>query len=201
MIKAGIFDVGGVLHKSSGTYIFQDIIQTFEINEKVFKKAWYEIIDKLGKGEITEKEFWRIFMEKTKSSKPLPKRSPLLREFIKHYDRNNDVINLVKRIKNNGYQVAVLSNSIKPHADYQYKIGIYQNFDVVVLSHEVGMQKPDPEIYKYLLRKLQLEPNETFFVDDDVNNVETAAQLGMYGIHFQNIKQLESELIALGVKI
>ena len=201
MIKAVIFDVGGVLHGSSGNYIFQDIMQTFEITEEVLREVWSEIIGKLGKGEITENEFWRLFLKKIKSNKPLPKESLLLREFIKHYDRNDDVINLVKRLKNNSYKVAVLSNSIKPHAEYQYKIGIYRNFNIVVLSHEVGMQKPDLKIYKYLLRKLRVKPEEAFFVDDKLNNVEAASKLGIHAVLFKNIKQLEIELEKLGVKI
>lgn len=131
----------------------------------------------------------------------MPKESLFLKRFIKHYNRNDDVINLVKRLKNNGYKVAVLSNSIKPHAEYQYKIGIYQNFDTVVLSHEVGMLKPDLKIYKYILKKLQTKPEETFFVDDKAINVEVAAQLGIHKILFKNIKQLEIELEKLGVKI
>lgn len=201
MIKAGIFDVGGVLHDTSGDYIFKDIMQTFKITEEVLRKAWFEIIDRLGKGEITENEFWHLFLKKTKSNKSLPKESLFLKRFIKHYNRNDDVINLVKRLKNNGYKVAVLSNSIKPHAEYQYKIGIYQNFDIVVLSHEVGMLKPDLKIYEYILKKLLIKPEETFFVDDKLNNIEAAAKLGINGIFFKNIKQLETELEKLGVKI
>jgi len=99
MIKVGIFDVGGVLHETSGNYIFQDIMKTLNITGEVLKKAWYEIIDKLGKGEITEKEFWRLFLKKVDTNKPLPKESLLLREFIKHYNRNDNVINLVSRLK------------------------------------------------------------------------------------------------------
>lgn len=201
MIKVGVFDVGGVLHETSGDYIFQDIMQTLEITEEVLRETWFKIIDKLGKGEITENEFWRLFLKKIKSNKPLPKESLLLRAFIKHYHRNDDVINLIKRLKSNDYKVAILSNSIKPHAEYLYKIGIYQNFDIVVLSHEVGMQKPNLEIYKYLLKKLLVKPEEVFFVDDKLNNTEAAAKLGIHAILFKNIKQLEIELKELGIKI
>jgi epoxide hydrolase-like predicted phosphatase len=201
MIKAGIFDVGGVLHEASDDYIFQDIMRAFDITEEVLKYAWHEIIGKLQKGEITEDEFWHLFLKKIKSNKPLPEESLFLREFIKHYNRNDDAINLVKRLKNNGYKVAVLSNTIKPHSDYEYKIGIYQNFDMVVLSHEVRMRKPDLEIYKYLLKKLQVKPDEAFFVDDKIDNVKTAAKLGIHAILFKNTKDLEIELEKLGVRI
>ena len=63
------------------------------------------------------------------------------------------------------------------------------------------MQKPDLEIYRYLLKKLLVKPDETFFVDDNVNNIEAAAKLGIHAILFKNIKQLEIELEKLEVKI
>lgn len=66
MIKAGIFDVGGVLHDTSCDYIFKDVMQALEITEEVLKEAWFEIIDRLGKGEITENEFWHLFLKKPK---------------------------------------------------------------------------------------------------------------------------------------
>lgn len=200
MIKVGIFDVGGVLHGSSGDYIFQDIINTLNVKEEILRKAWDKFIDKLGKGQINENEFWQQILKETKSKQKLPKESLLSREFIKHYNRNDAVIDLVNRLKNNGYKVAVLSNSIKAHSDYQYKIGIYQNFDEVVLSQEVGMQKPDSKIYKYLLKKLGIKAEEAFFVDDNVDNVKAAAKLGIKAILFKNVKQLEIELERLGVE-
>jgi putative hydrolase of the HAD superfamily len=201
MIKAVVFDVGGVLHETSGDFIFKDIMQTLEITEDVLKEAWFENINKLGRGEITEKEFWRLIVKKTKSKKPLPRESLLLREFINHYNRNDAAINLVNRLKTKGYKVAILSNTVKSHAYYQYEIGVYQNFDTVVLSHEIGMLKPDLEIYEYLLKKLQVKPEEVIFTDDKINNIEAAAKLGIHAILFKNIEQLKTELEKLGVKV
>ena len=201
MIKAGIFDVGGVLHERVSKYIYKDIKRTLKISNKVFHKNWHLVEDKLGKGLVTEEEFWQLFLKKTKSKESLPTKSLFLREFIKNYNRNEDVFDIVKKLKQNGYKVAVLSNTVKPHADYQNKIGIYQMFDPVILSHEVGIKKPDPEIYKYVLKILKLKAEEVFFTDDDIKNVEAGAELGMHAILFENAKQLEDDLIKLEVNI
>ncbi len=201
MIKAGIFDVGGVLHDTSIKYIYPDIITTLGITKEAFDKAWKRLINRFGKGDISEKEFWKVFIKQTQAVKPLPKESLFLREFIKHYNRHDNVLSLVQKLKRNGYKVAILSNSIPPHARYQYEIGIYQNFDVVVLSHEIGIQKPDPEIYTLTLEKLGISAPEAFFVDDDNANVEPAIKLGMHGLVFTSYRVLCNDLQKLGLKI
>lgn len=200
MIKAGIFDVGGVLHDASTKYIYPDIITTLGITKEAFDKVWKRLINLFGKGEISEEEFWKVFIKQTQSTKPLPKESLFLREFIKHYNRHEDVLSLVQKLKRNGYRVAILSNSIPPHARYQYEIGIYQNFDVVVLSHEVGIQKPDPEIYALTLEKLGVTAAEAFFVDDLKANVDPAIKLGMHGLIFTKYKVLQDDLQGLGLR-
>jgi epoxide hydrolase-like predicted phosphatase len=201
MIKAGIFDVGGVLHKRVSKYIYKDIKKTLNISDKVFHKNWHIVEDKLGRGLVTEEEFWLQFLKKTKSKESLPSESLFLREFIKRYNRNNDVFEIIRRLKAKGHKVAVLSNTVKPHADYQNKIGVYQIFDAVILSNEVGMKKPDPKIYKYLLNILNLKADEVFFVDDDIKNVEAAEKLGMHAILFLSAKQLEKEFVRIGLRI
>ena len=201
MIKAGVFDVGGVLHERSSKYIYKDIMHTLNISEEVFENNWKIVEEQLGKGRITENEFWQEFLKKTKSNKRLPQESLFLREFIKNYHRNDKVLDIVKRLKNKGYKTAILSNTVRPHADYNNKIGLYQQFDIVILSNEVGMRKPEHEIYKYLLKKLQLKSNEVFYVDDDIENIKAGKKLGIHSIYFKNAKQLENNIIKLGVKI
>lgn len=200
-MKAGIFDVGGVLHDSSTQHIFADIKTTLEIDEKTLQNAWCKPYQLLVKGSITEKDFWNIFTERAKVTKPLPKESLLLRAFIKHYGRHGDVLRIVKTLKQRNYKLAVLSNSVQPHVDYQYKIGMYQHFDVIVLSNEIGIEKPAPEAYYLTLEKLNVKPTEAFFVDDAAKNVEAANKLGIHGILYQNTNQFLNELQNLGIKI
>jgi len=69
----------------------------------------------------------------------------------------------------------------------------------VTISAEVGLRKPDPRIYQLTLRRLQLEPGETLFIDDKVRNVEGARVLGMEGILFESPAQLQRELLERGL--
>jgi putative hydrolase of the HAD superfamily len=69
-------------------------------------------------------------------------------------------------------------------------------FDEVVISGEVKMRKPDPEIFHHTLDLLKVNPEESVFVDDLVHNIKGASELGMIGVlhvDYENTKlELES---------
>ena len=58
------------------------------------------------------------------------------------------------------------------------------------------MAKPDPAIYRYVLKKLGTRPGETLFLDDKLVNVEAARALGMKALEFTTVEQLRADLIA-----
>lgn len=57
-------------------------------------------------------------------------------------------------------------------------------FDVVVVSSEVGVTKPDPRIFELCLERLAVEPGDALFVDDRPENVQAAERLGIRTLHF-----------------
>jgi 2-haloacid dehalogenase len=69
---------------------------------------------------------------------------------------------------------------------------------IVVSSHE-GVAKPDPEIYRRLLTRFDLDPARTVMIDDSAANVETAARLGMEAVRFQSPEALRAALVRLRV--
>jgi HAD superfamily hydrolase (TIGR01509 family) len=74
-------------------------------------------------------------------------------------------------------------------------------FDGGVASCEVGVCKPDPEIYRHLLAKYELDPTETLFTDDSKENAEAAFRAAITGIPFRNVKSFCKALVALGVEL
>ena len=147
MIKAGILDAGGVLHLHDHQAILEDIRKTLRVTQENFDHAWGEWVGAFGRGEIDEKEFWRRFLNSTKSRIRLPKVSLFLREYIRKFKLNHEVSEIVETLKNQGLRLAVLSNTNQPHTEFNEGKGVYDQFEVWVLSHEVGLSKPDPEIY------------------------------------------------------
>jgi len=94
----------------------------------------------------------------------------------------------------------ILSNTNAIHMDYVFEhYQFLQDFDAHVLSHEVGLLKPDPAIYRHALRTSGLTASRTVFIDDISANAEAARQAGMQAIHFQTSDQARAELTKLGV--
>jgi len=83
------------------------------------------------------------------------------------------------------YKTGILSNAW-PDAREAVKAHVNgEAFDVIVISGEEGVEKPDPEIYRRALGRLNVSAPEAVFVDDMPVNVEAARGLGMRGVHFQ----------------
>ena len=90
------------------------------------------------------------------------------------------------------YRLFLLSNTDSIHIEqFQHKAGIsfyrdfYQCFEKVYFSYELGMRKPDPEIFEFIIKEHNLLPKNTLFVDDNLQNVESAEKLGIQVWHLQ----------------
>jgi HAD superfamily hydrolase (TIGR01509 family) len=70
-------------------------------------------------------------------------------------------------------------------------------FDMVAASDEIGVAKPDPRAFRYVLDALSIEPSEAILVDDIASYVSAAETIGMKGIVYRNVKQLRQELARL----
>ncbi|MBQ5358101.1 MAG: HAD family phosphatase [Alistipes sp.] len=91
---------------------------------------------------------------------------------------------LIDELKAAGYKLYVLSNMSREFIDFLRKQRVYENFDGDVVSCEVGIVKPMPEIYDLLLKRFNLDPAETIFIDDRKENVDAAATKGIATFHF-----------------
>jgi HAD superfamily hydrolase (TIGR01509 family) len=70
---------------------------------------------------------------------------------------------------------------------------------VLVWSYQLRVAKPDPAIYRYALERLGTRPEETLFLDDKAENVETAVAMGMKGLIFSTVEKLRADLIDSGL--
>jgi HAD superfamily hydrolase (TIGR01509 family) len=70
-------------------------------------------------------------------------------------------------------------------------------FDVIVYSAEEGIQKPDPEIYRRTLARLDVKPTESIYVDDSPAKVEGANRLGMHGLLFTGSDAIREQISGL----
>ena len=198
MIKAVIFDYGGVMKSSHP--LSMDIATIYNISveevEKV-KKITIPFFSLLQRGLINEQEFWQKFSDVIK--KPIPQNyKELLREI---YEKTlvlfPEMIEFVKKLKDKGIKTAVLSNITKFQAEIIRKNNGYKEFDVLVLSYEEKLEKPELNIYLSVIKKLGVEPEECVFIDDKEKNLAPAKSLGMKTVLAKNSGQIIKDVFSI----
>jgi epoxide hydrolase-like predicted phosphatase len=158
-------------------------------------EARFNPVHALERGEIDLPDFERRLSEHlaTKSGVPVEPEGLLSRMF-ELFEHAHDMVGLVRRAHASGIRTALLSNSWGN--DYP-RDGWEQMFDVVVISGEVGMRKPEPEIFAHTLEQLGLTAPQCVFVDDLWHNVDAAVALGFVGIRHVTYETTAAELDVL----
>jgi putative hydrolase of the HAD superfamily len=95
------------------------------------------------------------------------------------------MIDAVGRLHAAGTKTAVITNTWGPPVGLGAR-RMQATFDVIIRSDEVGLRKPDPEIYRLTAKRLDVQPEECVFVDDLLQNVEGAAAAGMHAFVHRN---------------
>lgn len=115
----------------------------------------------------------------------------LLQRMFDQFEHAPAMSALVLRARRAGLRTGLLSNS---WGNEYPREGWDEMFDAIVISGEVGMRKPEPEIFAHALDLLGVLAEETVFVDDLAHNVQAAVELGLVGIHHTSYETTASEL-------
>ena len=203
MINTIFFDVGGVILDLKGP--FMNLISF--IKPKDPKGFWQEF-NLLAVPACQGKESFNDFLRKIGKKFGIEISDKIidslwLKDYSNKIKLHHDVIDLIKKLKQNGYKLGVISNTIKelseiPESDPIRMVG-EGIFDVVVLSHEIGIAKPQKEIFDYALKKIGSRPEECIFIDDVKKYVDVANSLGIHGILFKDAKDLEERFENLDI--
>ncbi len=114
---------------------------------------------------------------------------------------DEEMVALAEQLRNR-YKRYLLSNTNPIHMDYIFaRYPFIHSFDGWVLSHEVGLMKPDRRIFELIRDQFDLKPAETVFVDDILVNVEAAKSLGFIGIHHRDAQTTREQLKKIGVAL
>ena len=178
MINAIIFDFGDI-------FINLDKKATIERLKKLGLTEWTEDLNKLNlqfeKGEIPQEDFLFGIQKQVPNAslvEILEAWNAILLDFPLY--RLEFLQKLSKK-----YRLFLLSNTDSIHIEtFEQETGIsfysdfYQCFEKVYFSFEIGMRKPDAEIFNYLVQKHELSVKKTLFVDDNKDNTDAALSLG-----------------------
>jgi epoxide hydrolase-like predicted phosphatase len=149
----------------------------------------------LERGEIEIPHFEEQLAAHLVSTTGAPVRAEgLLTRMFAGFELADDMHGVVRRVKAAGRKTALLSNSWG--LGYPRE-GWDELFDVIVISGEVGLRKPEREIYELCARQLELPPEACVFVDDLAPNVRGAVEVGMVGVLHRTYAETVLELEAL----
>lgn len=199
MVKAVVFDWGGVLIEDPAPGLVTYCSQSLEVSEAEFKQAFQVCGPDFQTGRVTERDFWERICDHLNCSTP-PSESLWGMAFRAVYRPRKIIFDLSSSLQKLGIKTAILSNTEVAARDYFRELG-YTMFDVQVFSCDEGVAKPQAEIYNRTLIRLHVPPSEVVFIDDRLDSIAGARDVGIYGIHFQSTDSCLAKLKNLGVRI
>jgi putative hydrolase of the HAD superfamily len=143
----------------------------------------------LERGEITEADFRARIERHLEDGFDLSRLRTL---YFERLDPNAEMIEFVRKLRGRGVRAALLTNNVREWEPlWRSKLPeVDELFEVIVDSAFVGLRKPDPAIYSLTLERLGgVPPDRCVFVDDLDVNCETARELGMAAVRFENARQ------------
>jgi len=198
--KAIIFDLGKVVFDLSfdRTFQFWANASGKQFDDIKNKFQFDDIFDKFEKDEIASGQF------RTEISQRLNLKLSD-QEFDKgwcdlYLETYSGIDNLLEELKQN-YKIVALTNTNIIHSKvWKMKYAdTLRHFQKVFSSHELKERKPDTKAYQIVLDYLRVEPQQVVFLDDNIDNIKGAGQLGIKTILVTSYKQMTEELKANGL--
>ena len=202
MIKNIIFDMGNVLIYFNRDVFLDRVGLKDPDDRELLKREVYLSLEwsRMDRGSLTDEEASEIIAQR------VPERlREAVNRLVGEWDRPILPIpgmeQLIRELKANGYGIYLLSNaSVRQHA-YWPKVPAFDLFDGTLISADVHLVKPQPEIYELMCSTFSLRREECVFIDDATPNAEGAFFVGMPAIVFHDdVRELRNKLRALGVR-
>lgn len=199
-IRTVIFDLGGV-YFTDGTKGAIDIIsKNWNLNSSLVSDVFKgKIGTAYRENQISHDEFWRQAKETLGIDAPMDE---LAHIWLNGYVPIQGTIEIIKELKENGYEIIYLSDNVQERIDYlENRYHFLQHFKSGVFSHVAGVRKPNPKIYQLALKESSNPAENCVYIDDKPNLLEEADKLGMSTIAFVNPDETRKKLIELGVRL
>lgn len=202
MIKNIVFDMGGVIIRFDRELFISRLGASRE-DEKLLMRAVFRSREwvQMDRGTLTDRQACEIFLTRT------PQRlHAAVRELVFGWDDPlvtiDGVEELIAELKEKGYNIYLLSNASYRQHEYWPRVPAARYFDGILVSADVHLIKPQPEIYRLFWDRFSLEPEQCVFIDDVPINIEGAYFAGMDGFVFnEDLPALRRWLRQKGVDV
>jgi epoxide hydrolase-like predicted phosphatase len=199
MIRALITDFGGVLMRTRTSESRRALerhlgLPSNTIEARVFDS---ELSRKAMRGEASEEAVWHALEGELDLPRFGMTWQNLQDEFFAEDFLDEELMALIRGVRP-GLKTGLISNAWDGLREVLHaRVPITDAFDVLVISAEERIAKPDPRIYHLALQRLGVSANEAIFLDDFIENIQAANALGLIGVHFQSSAQAQRDIRAL----
>jgi len=192
-IKTVIFDCGQVITHAQNKDIARTMADLLSIPWEEFPKAYVSVRGEYDRGSLDAPTYWGMVAAPfgRKVEPELAARLAVL-DMDSWFSINIEVVDIIIRLKQEGYRLLMLSNM-----NWEGKARMFGSarvaqerdwiaaFDEILLSCDLGLVKPEPEIYSVCLERARAEPECCLFIDDMPANIAAAQATGMQTILFK----------------
>lgn len=193
-VRNVIFDLGGVVFDWNPDHIVSRVQPAPELRAALkaalFGHADWRLFDRgtLSESELVERLQLRIGATR-------PEVEAILDAVRNSLVEKPDTLKLIRSLQGRGTPLYCLSNMpASVYAHLRQRHHFWDAFSGIVISGEVKMMKPEPEVFRHLLATFNLRAAECVFVDDLPANIESARQVGLHAIWFKDAAQCRLEL-------
>lgn len=193
VIKTILFDFGGVLYKMpdpKGIDKWTNLLgikNSPEIAEMLSNPHESELVKDICLGKITEEEAWGMIRTRWSVTPGLIRR--IRRNFLSKRSLNRQMVDFMASLRED-FQLGILSNAGDQARSLMTDVlNLDRYVDEIIISAEEGVIKPDEEIYQIAMDRLDTKPEQTLFIDDYLENVQSAERFGMKVVHFTENQQ------------
>jgi putative hydrolase of the HAD superfamily len=201
MTKVITFDLDGV-YFPNGKANFMRAVMELGVSEDEFKRVFAkstQMNDAYKLGKMTDEEFWAWAAQEWKLTKSWQELVELL---ISNYDVDENIVNIIKSLRAKGNKTAICTSNFPARINgLQQRFGFLDNFDVKVISYEVGFNKPDRGIFEKLVEYAGVAPDEIVFADDNEVSVASSKAVGITTFLYEGFEKYLEQLKGVGVEI
>jgi putative hydrolase of the HAD superfamily len=201
-LRAVVFDYGMVLTGQPDPTAYASLLRITGLPMERLESFYWADRHAYDEGKLTGIEFWQNIVQDADLRLEASAIVELNLWDARMWTTQNDAMLAWQlALKEHGILTAILSNMGESVlANMKREFSWLSRFDVLVWSYQLKMAKPDPAIYRHLLKELGTRPEETLFIDDRQVNIDAANEMGIKGVLFTDVEQLRTDLVAQGLE-
>lgn len=184
-IETIFFDLGKVLLDFDFDIALYRVRQQSSLNEEQIQEQigdLQEAIDEYETGSISTPDFFAKLKEKFQFEGDVDALKTIWQEIFTPWEENIQMARMLSQY----YPLGLISNTSEAHIEYCLeRFDFMQVFKKRFYSYEVGVMKPDPQIYLHALEEMNADKFTTLFIDDRGDNIMTPSKMGWQTIHLR----------------